>query len=77
MRPTVDCVFADSTLSTCRFTLQRRNKRAHRLLHERIVPERVDGLKRATAVSVGEKHSLALQVCSGVDAYMPCDRDGE
>ncbi len=53
-------------VSIGRFALQRRNKsRAHRLLHERIVPERVEGLKRATAVCVGEKHSLALQVSFG------------
>lgn len=49
---------------TSRHSFQKRNRaRAHRLLHDCIVPVRVEGLKRATAVCVGEKHSLALQSC--------------
>ena len=61
-----ECTSSSRKSAHRRHTLQRRNKlRAHRLLHERIVPVRVEGLKRATAVCVGEKHSLALQVSTG------------
>lgn len=40
---------------------QRNRQRAARL-YDSIVPARVEGLKRASFVAVGEKHSIALQV---------------
>ena len=40
---------------------QQRNKQRAAQLYDHIVPVRVDGLKRASCVAVGEKHSIALQ----------------
>lgn len=39
-----------------------RNRQRAVRLYEKIVPARVDGLKRAICIAVGEKHSIALQV---------------
>ncbi|KAK9908199.1 hypothetical protein WJX75_004163 [Coccomyxa subellipsoidea] len=39
----------------------RKSERAIVLVHQRILPTRVEGVKRVTHAAVGEKHSLALQ----------------
>ncbi|CAL8469414.1 g8955 [Coccomyxa elongata] len=39
----------------------RKSERARALVHQRILPARVEGVKRVTHAAVGEKHSLALQ----------------
>ncbi len=56
--------------------LQKRHKNRARAarLAEQVVPARVEGLKRAVCVAVGEKHSLGMQAwCSKPLAAWPFD----